>query len=157
MTANRPRSEWRDLRPMLVIVGGLLTASAVAIGIAYAVKSPDKPAGDIQATTVEYKITMPTVLKPGKHTIGLTNDGAMPHELVLFKTDLRANQLPTDAKGEVDEESPLLKNVGDSGASLAPGGTESFPTATLTPGHYVALCNLPGHYEAGMRLNVTVQ
>ncbi len=127
MTANRPRSEWRDLRPMLLIVGGLLMASAVAIGIAYVVKSPDKPAGDIQATVVEYKITMPTVLKPGKHTIGLTNDGTMGHELVLFKTDLPANQLPTDAKGEVDEESPLLKNVGDSGASLPPATSRASP------------------------------
>jgi uncharacterized cupredoxin-like copper-binding protein len=157
MTANRARPGWRDLRPMLLLVGGFLVVAAAAVGIAYAVKSPDGPAGDIQATTVEFKITIPTALKPGKHTIGLTNDGTIGHELVLFETDLPANGLPTDANGEVEEESPLLTNVGDSGAALRAGGTKSFTTTSLAPGHYVALCNLPGHYQAGMRVNVTVR
>ncbi len=156
MSPNRARPGWRDLRSMLLLVGGFLVLAGVAIGIAYAVKSPGGPAGDIQASTVEFKIRMPTVLSPGKHTIGLTNDGTVGHEVVLFKTDLPANGLPTDANGEVEEESPLLQNVGDSGESLPPGDTKSFPTANLTPGHYVAVCNLPGHYKSGMWLNVTV-
>jgi uncharacterized cupredoxin-like copper-binding protein len=157
MTAQSARPGWRDLRPMLLLVGSFLVLAAAAVGVAYAVKSSGGPAGDIQATTVEFKIRMPTALKTGKHTIGLTNDGTIGHEVVLFKTDLPANQLPTDANGEVEEESPRLTNVGDSGASLPAGGTKSFSTAALTPGHYVAVCNLPGHYKAGMRLNITVQ
>jgi uncharacterized cupredoxin-like copper-binding protein len=50
----------------------------------------------------------------------------------------------------------LLTNVADSGEPLKAGGTESFKTAQLSPGHYVAVCNLPGHYRLGMKLDVTV-
>ena len=141
---------------MLLVVGGLLVASVVAVGIAYAVRSTG-PAGDIQASTVEYRITMPTTLTAGKHQIGLTNDGTIGHELVLFKTDLPADALPLSADGDVDEEAAQLTNVGDSGDSLAAGGTKTFSTSNLSPGHYVAVCNLPGHYRLGMKLNVTVR
>jgi len=141
---------------MLIVVTLLLVASGVAIVIAYSVKGSSGPAGDVQATTVDFKIRMPTTLKPGKHTVGLTNDGKVPHEVVIFKTDLPANDLPLNADGDVNEESPQLTNVADSGKALKPGGEKSFSTASLTPGHYVAVCNLPGHYRLGMRLNVTV-
>jgi uncharacterized cupredoxin-like copper-binding protein len=150
------RRGWRDLRLMLAVVGALLAASAVAVVIAYAVQSSSGPSGDVQALTVDFKVLMPTTLKTGTHTIGLTNHGKVPHELVLFKTDLRANQLPLSTDGDVNEESALVKNVADSGDSLKPGGTKSFTTSSLTPGHYVAVCNLPGHYRLGMRLDVTV-
>lgn len=144
------------MRSTLIVVGALLAASVVAVGIAYAVRSSG-PSGDIQASTVEYKIHMPTTLGTGKHEIGLTNDGTIDHELVLFKTDLPANDLPVGPDGDIDEEAPQLTNVGDSGEPLKAGGTESFKTSALSPGHYVAVCNLPGHYKLGMKLNVTVK
>jgi uncharacterized cupredoxin-like copper-binding protein len=145
-----------SMRGMLLSVGALLVASIIAVIIAYAVKGSSGPAGDIQATTVNYKILMPTSLTAGKHTIGLTNDGSVGHELVLFKTVLPANRLPLKADGDVDEEAAQLTNVGDSGDSLKPNGTESFKTAALAPGHYVAVCNLPGHYKLGMKLDISV-
>jgi uncharacterized cupredoxin-like copper-binding protein len=141
---------------MLVVASVLLVASGVAILIAYATKGSSAPAGDVQVHTVDFKVLMPTTLKPGKHTIGFTNDGKVKHEFVLFKTDLPANDMPLSPDGDVDEESPLLTNVADSGNSLQPGATKSFSTASLAPGHYVAMCNLPGHYQLGMRRNVTV-
>jgi uncharacterized cupredoxin-like copper-binding protein len=150
------RRGWRDLRPTLLTVAALLIASFVAIGIAYALMGSSEPSGDIQASTVEYRISMPTRLLAGKHTIGYTNDGTIPHEIVMFRTDLPANDLPTEANGDVNEESPLLTNVADSGDALAAGGTKSFTTHALAPGHYVAVCNLPGHYKLGMKLDVTV-
>jgi uncharacterized cupredoxin-like copper-binding protein len=134
----------------------VLLASTVAVVIAYAVRGSSGPGGDVQASTVEYKVRMPTTLKPGRHTIGYTNDGTLPHEIVVFKTDLPANRLPLSADGDVNEESSQLKSVADSGDALKPGGTKSFATAALTPGHYVAVCNLPGHYRLGMHLDVTV-
>ena len=146
----------REMRSTLLVVGGLLAASVVAVGIAYAVKSSG-PAGDAQASTVEYAIRMPTTLAAAKHEIGLTNDGTIDHELVLFKTDLPANALPLSSDGDIDEEASQLTNVGDSGKPLKAGGTETFKTAVLSPGHYVAVCNLPGHYKLGMKLNVTVR
>ena len=122
------------------------------------------PKGDVQAVTYDYEVLMPSTLTPGVHTIGLTNKGLMEHELVMFKTALPAWNLPVDAKGDVNEDSPLLTNVADSGNGPAadayavpPGHTESFKTDDLTPGHYVAICNLPNHYKLGMAQNVTVK
>jgi uncharacterized cupredoxin-like copper-binding protein len=150
------RRGWRDLRVMLVTVTALLVASMIAVVIAYVVKGSSSPAGDVQASTVDFKVLMPTTLKTGKHTIGYTNNSTVPHEIVIFKTALPANRLPLSADGDVNEESPLLTNVADSGNPLKAGGTKSFTTASLVPGHYVAVCNLPGHYRLGMKLNVTV-
>jgi uncharacterized cupredoxin-like copper-binding protein len=156
-TRGRDGHGLREMRPMLLTVGALLLAAIVAVAVAYALKGSSGPAGDVQATTVNFKILMPTSLTAGKHTIGLTNNGSVPHEVVMFKTDLPANALPLKAGGDVDEESPLLTSVADSGEPLKPGGTESFKTDSLSPGHYVAVCNLPGHYGLGMKLNVTVR
>jgi uncharacterized cupredoxin-like copper-binding protein len=122
------------------------------------------PKGDVQAVTYDYEVLMPSPLTPGVHTIGLTNKGVMRHELVMFKTDLPALHLPVKANGDVDEDSPLLTKVADSGSgpavdadSVPPGHTETFTTDDLTPGHYVVVCNLPNHYKLGMAQNVTVK
>ena len=141
---------------MLLGVLALLLASAVAVVIAYATEGSSAPAGDVRASTVDFRVVMPTTLQAGKHTIGYTNNGSVPHEIVIFKTDLPANQLPLNANGDVNEDSPLLTSVADSGDALKPGGAKSVVTAALAPGHYVAVCNLPGHYRLGMRLDVTV-
>jgi uncharacterized cupredoxin-like copper-binding protein len=145
------------MRGMLLTVGLLLAASGIAICVAYAFPTSSGPAGDVQASTVEYSVRLPSTLTAGVHTVGYTNDGTLAHEIVMFRTDLPANQLPLEANGDVNEDSPLLTNVADSGDELAPGGTKTFKTAALSPGHYVAICNLPGHYRLGMKLNVTVR
>ena len=151
------RAAFRALRGTFVTIGALLLIGIVVVAVAYVRNRSPAPAGDVQATTVDFKITMPTTLTAGAHTIGLTNDGTVGHELVLFKTDLPANALPLQANGDVNEASSELVNVGDSGEPLKAGGTESFDTKSLNPGHYVAVCNLPGHYQLGMKLNVTVK
>ncbi len=142
---------------MLITVAALLVASTVAVVIGYVVEGSSGPAGDVQASTVDFKVLLPTTLKTGRHTIGYTNNGTVPHEIVIFKTFLSANRLPLSADGDVNEESPLLTNVADSGNPLKAGGTKSFTTSLLAPGHYVAVCNLPGHYRLGMKLDVTVR
>ena len=54
------------------------------------------------------------------------------------------------------EDSPELETVADSGSDLKPGASRA-GAAKLDPGHYVAVCNLPEHYERGMQLDVTVK
>ena len=109
------------------------------------------PDGDVPVSETSFRIAMPTSLHAGHHTIALTNNGE-GHELLLFRTDLGATALPVDANGDVIEDSPTLHKVLDSGNDLV---YQSLPV-TLDPGHYVAACNLPGHYRAGMRLDITV-
>jgi hypothetical protein len=110
------------------------------------------PHGDVPVSETGFRIVMPTSLHAGHHTIALTNNGE-GHELLLFRTDLGAAVLPVDTKGDVIEDSPLLHKVLDSGGS--PESNQSLPV-TLDPGHYVAICNLPGHYGLGMRLDIAV-
>jgi uncharacterized cupredoxin-like copper-binding protein len=115
------------------------------------------PAGDVAAKTTNFRISMPTTLRAGRHTFAYANDGSVPNELLLFRTDLAGNSLPMRPDGNVDEESALLHKVADSGNETALGGRLAAPTTeALAPGHYVAVCNLPGHYHLGMHLDVTV-
>ena len=71
-------------------------------------------------------------------------------------TDLPAAQLPLKADKTVDEESPKLEDDADSGSAIPPGSTRLL-AADLAPGHYALVCNLPpGHYQSGMRIDITV-
>jgi uncharacterized cupredoxin-like copper-binding protein len=85
-----------------------------------------------------------------------TNRGRIPHELVTFKTASAAAALPLRKDGSLDEESPAIEDVMDSGSSLAPGETRVLG-ANLDPGTYVIVCNLPGHYRLGMHQTITVK
>jgi uncharacterized cupredoxin-like copper-binding protein len=150
------REDFADLKVTLLIVGAALLVAGVTIGVSLLFRSSG-PAGDVAARTTEFRISMPKSLRAGHHTFAYTNNGSIPHELLVFRTDLAGNALPVKADGSVDEESPLLHKVADSGNQTSPGRSESVPaTKTLAPGHYVAACNLPGHYQRGMWLDVTV-
>jgi uncharacterized cupredoxin-like copper-binding protein len=96
-----------------------------------------------------------TTLRAGNYVFVDHNHGPSSHELVMWKTDLGATQLPRGGDGRVNEDSPKLDSVLDSGSSLQPGEMRLL-TASLEPGHYVMVCNLPGHYNAGMRVDITV-
>jgi uncharacterized cupredoxin-like copper-binding protein len=97
-----------------------------------------------------------TTLTAGNYVFVDHNDGPSSHELVMWKTDLAAAQLPRGTDGKVNEDSPKLAKVLDSGSSLNPGEVRLI-SASLDPGHYVMVCNLPGHYNAGMHVDVTVK
>jgi uncharacterized cupredoxin-like copper-binding protein len=152
--ATGVRADFRALRSTLLLVGAFMAAVFIAGGVALATYSSG-PAGDIPVTLSEYKVTMATTVHAGRHTFALVNDGKIAHELVVFRTDRRASKLPLRKDGDMDEESPLVKAVADSGSSLKPGEGRSVATV-LSPGHYVAVCNLPTHYKLGMRIDLTV-
>jgi uncharacterized cupredoxin-like copper-binding protein len=75
------------------------------------------------------------------------------HEFLVVKTPLAADKLPMNADGTRVDESKLknIKELGD----LNPGKSGSI-ALNLKPGHYVLLCNQPGHYTGGMEGNFTV-
>lgn len=100
-------------------------------------------------TPDEMSITAPSSVKAGKVSFEVTNEGASPHEFVLLKTETKAADLPTD--GAKAKETGLV----DRTAQLQPGD-EATVDVDLKPGHYVILCNVPGHYQAGMRQDLTV-
>ena len=94
-------------------------------------------------------------LPAGKVVFVDTNRGTIPHEFVMFKTDDHASSLPLKDDKSVNEDADSLESVADSGSSLAPGETRLI-TAELDAGHYALVCNLPAHYQAGMRQDINV-
>jgi uncharacterized cupredoxin-like copper-binding protein len=150
------KDTWKDMKATLLLVGATLLVAALTVGVSLATRTTG-PSGDVTTSTTNFRISMPTTLRAGRHTFAYTNQGAAAHELLLFRTGLPGNALPLNSDGNVNEESPLLHKVVDSGNQTAPNGYESVPTMEpLAPGHYVAVCNLPGHYHLGMWRNITV-
>ena len=92
----------------------------------------------------------------------VTNDGSIDHEMVVLPLagSRTAGARSVGGDGKIDEAGSLgeASKTGGAGAGdgIAPGAS-GWVTVTLAPGHYELVCNLPGHYSAGMytQLNVT--
>ena len=79
-------------------------------------------------------------------------DAAEGHELVVLKTNLPPDKLRTDHKnGDAAIETGRVGKP----VVLDPGKSGSI-TLTLTPGKYVLLCNLYGHYVTGQYAGLKV-
>jgi uncharacterized cupredoxin-like copper-binding protein len=71
----------------------------------------------------------------------------------VLKTNLAPKTLPVKG-GAVSEDAKGIVNVGEV-EGLGSGNTKS-TSINLTPGRYLLVCNLPGHYSAGMVTAFTV-
>jgi uncharacterized cupredoxin-like copper-binding protein len=93
-------------------------------------------------------------VKAGKVTFDVTNDAMSEnHEMVLIRLKGKDQSLPIlKDKHRIDESK--VKSLGEV-ADLKPGDRGSF-TAMLKPGAYELMCNVKGHYEAGMHTVLTV-
>ena len=89
----------------------------------------------------EWTITAPTTqVRAGKVSVTASNRGNETHELVIVRADDAAS-LPTKSNGSVDEAKiPGAAKPGEI-ADIKPGRTV-IKTVALTPGNYVAICNL---------------
>lgn len=87
----------------------------------------------------------------GTVTFAVANTGAMPHELVVLKTDTPADKLPEGDGGKAKEPGRIAYVP-----TLAPGAKAAYITLDLEPGNYVLLCNVPGHYGLGQYTAFTV-
>jgi uncharacterized cupredoxin-like copper-binding protein len=91
----------------------------------------------------------------GSVTLAIHNAGPSAHELKVFRTDLAEDMLPTTATGDVNETGPGVTRVAATPAPTNPGSSQRL-TATLVPGRYVLVCNLPAHYHLGMHTVLVV-
>jgi uncharacterized cupredoxin-like copper-binding protein len=111
------------------------------------------------ATTVEVSLSEWAVepdaasVAAGEVTFVVRNDGTVHHELAVIKSDLDPAALPMEG-GKVDEGA-AGELIGRT-ETFSPGETKTI-TFDLVPGDYVLLCNLLGHYEAGMFTGFTVK
>jgi uncharacterized cupredoxin-like copper-binding protein len=110
----------------------------------------------VNVSLSSFTIQMPSSLKAGTVTFHVANiDTAVTHEFVIFKTDLSPDKLPLNSDGTVNEQGQGLTHI-DEVSDLAPGASQDL-TPTLQPGNYIALCNLPGYFKAGMYTVFTVK
>jgi uncharacterized cupredoxin-like copper-binding protein len=104
----------------------------------------------------------PATVRAGTVSLRVVNQGAATHELVVLPLPAgqRVGTRPVDANGQVDERGSLGEASRSCGAGEGDGittGATGWVTLTLPAGRYELICNLPGHYQAGMysELNVT--
>jgi len=95
-----------------------------------------------------------STISAGDVVFEVKNAGTVVHEMVVLKTDLAVDALPTKADGSFDEEGAGVTALGEV-ADVAVGATATLPLK-LEPGNYVLVCNLPGHFTAGMVTGLTV-
>jgi len=92
--------------------------------------TPKPQATTVAVTESEFKIALAsTSLKAGKITFDIKNTGKLPHDLAI--------------KG------------GQKTKLIQPGGSGQL-TVTLKPGRYHLYCTVPGHEQAGMKVDITV-
>jgi Sulfocyanin (SoxE). len=114
----------------------------------------------VNASQAEFSVASdPTGVPTGSVQFNVTNHGAIAHEFVIMQTDNPPNALLyDDTTQKALEDAPGQQDVGEVGGEdpfLLPGHTES-GNFDLAPGRYVLLCNIPGHYKAGMYTSFTV-
>lgn len=88
----------------------------------------------------------------GNVVFEVTNNGTVPHELAIVITGIAVDALPTSA-GSVDETQ--VEVVGR--VDQMDGAGKSSASWTLQAGSYVLICNIPGHYDLGMRTVLTIE
>jgi uncharacterized cupredoxin-like copper-binding protein len=135
------------------------SSSSSTIGSTEPTETSTAPAvpGQVGVAEKDFEISLTSTSAPaGKITFAVSNDGPSTHEFVVFDTDLAADQLPTDSEGDVDEEGDGVTHV-DEIEDIAAGTSDNVLDVDLEAGSYVLICNLPGHYNLGMRTAFTVQ
>ncbi len=91
-----------------------------------------------------------------------TNLGSINHEFVILP--LPDSQIvgtrPLRGDSTVDETGSVGEASNSCGAGPGDGiapATSSWTTVTLAPGRYELVCNIPGHYAAGMYTQLAVR
>ena len=136
--------------------GAVATATTAPGGGETPVDGGDE--GIVTATLTEYQVLLDVTSAPaGSVTFAASNIGQEDHELVVIKTDLAADALPTAEDGSVDEAGEGIEVLGEI-EEFAPEGADAL-TLELEAGAYVLICNVveeeedgtvESHYDLGM-------
>lgn len=145
----------------------LVPLAALTCALALAACGDGGPAAQtIHVSLQEWAIeARPVAIPSGAVVFDVTNDGGgHDHELLVLRTDLPADALPTRPDGSVDESDTRLRIVAGTDP-IEPTEKESVELA-LDPGSYVLVCNIVGvhsdgeveaHYQKGMRAAFTAK
>lgn len=110
--------------------------------------------GAVDGHVKEWEVVLETDEVPaGEITFRIENQGTIQHEFLVAKTDIDLGQIPLEGDRFSEEQEGLL--MIDEIPEYAAGTTEEL-TVTLEPGTYQLVCNISGHYQAGMFTRLTV-
>lgn len=161
----------------LPLLGVFVVAIAVVFGVACGnddkdatEPTPSGPAATLapaetpdEQTTVVISLDEWTVTGPegaalpsvseGEVAFEVHNNGDIPHELVIIKTDTDPAQFPASG-GKVDEEG-VGELIGE--VEEFPAGEVDEGTFALSAGTYALICNIAAHYEQGMHAQLIVE
>lgn len=116
-----------------------------------ATESGTKISGDL----FEWRIDMDeSAAVAGDLTFRIRNSGTIDHEFVVVKTDIPAGEIPVQGGLFAEDQEGI--DVIDEIPPFSAGGTEEL-AITLGAGLYQLVCNLPGHYQAGMHTTFIVK
>jgi uncharacterized cupredoxin-like copper-binding protein len=102
----------------------------------------------------DFELTVsPDRVSAGDVTFRASNDGPSTHEFEVFSgaDGVDVDSLPVEAGVANTDGLTLIDEVED----ITPGATQEL-TVDLDAGAYALVCNLPAHYEQGMRATFTV-
>ncbi|RDH78283.1 hypothetical protein DVS77_11960 [Mycolicibacterium moriokaense] len=106
-------------------------------------------------------LAVPSTVRAGTVSLRVHNAGAITHEVAVLP--LGADEYPgaraIGTDGKVDESASLGEASRTCGADSGDGvlaGATAWTTIRLAPGRYELLCNIAGHYGAGMYTELDV-
>ena len=124
-------------------------STEMPMGLAYGA-----PGLDLAKATMGIK-ALPGAVKAGEVTFNVKNDSKdTVHEMIVMFLAEPGKPLPyLEAENRVDED-----KAGDKGevSELDPGKSGAL-TVEMKAGKYLLICNVPGHYGAGMWTEFTVE
>ena len=135
------------------VIAGLLVLELAACSGGTAVPATIALPAAVNIRLQTYSVTPDlATVKAGAITFNVTNAATdQQHEFVVIRSDLAADKLPVGGDGTVDGKAVT---VIDKIALMDPGKSGTL-AVTLAAGHYVLICNRPGHYQAGMYTDFT--
>jgi uncharacterized cupredoxin-like copper-binding protein len=138
------------------LAGSVVDVTLVNMGGAMMMNRDDSTTGGMMRLTADR-----ATVAHGIVSFLAVNAGSVNHELVVLPlaegqivgTRVVGGDARIDEAGSLGEASQTCG--AGSGDGIAPGAS-SWVTLTLQPGRYELVCNLPGHYAAGMYTQITV-
>lgn len=110
---------------------------------------------NISGTVKEWAVAIDaSEAKAGDVTFTMKNEGTVPHEFIIVKTDFAPGKIPLGADNRFNEDGEGVFVPGE--ISEWQPGTTGTVTLKLEPGNYQLLCNIAGHYANGMHTQLTV-
>jgi uncharacterized cupredoxin-like copper-binding protein len=136
---------------MTLLRRGVAATGAAALAAAILVPALSADASSsVSVKLTDFKVTPSAKsVSHGKVKFIVANKASMEHELVIIKTTKKASQLAPSG-GKASEKG----SVGE--VELAGHKTKSL-SLNLEKGHYALICNVGGHYMAGMHADFTVK